>query len=54
VAEGLVQLDRKDDARALLEQLIADHPRSEAAKKARVRLAELSPKDAKKPPPKKK
>jgi len=55
VAEGLVQLDRKDDARGLLEQLIADHPRSEAAKKARVRLAELAPpKDAKKPPPRKK
>ena len=54
VAEGLVQLDRKDDARAVLEQLLADHPRSEAARKGKARLAELTPKDAKKAPPKKK
>lgn len=54
VAEGLIQLDRTNDARAVLEQLLADHPRSEAAKKGKVRLAELTPKDAKKAPPAKK
>ena len=54
VAEGLEQLDRKEDAKGVLEQLLADHPKSEAARKAKARLAELSPKDAKKAPPKKK
>jgi TolA-binding protein len=53
VAEGTVQLDRRDDARSLFEQVMSDYPKSEAAGKARARLAELFP--AKKPPqPKKK
>jgi TolA-binding protein len=51
----MVQLDRKEDARAFLEQVVAEHPKSEAAAKAKARLAELFPaKDAKKVPPKKK
>jgi TolA-binding protein len=54
VAEGLVQLDRRDDARAILEQVVAEHPKSEAGAKAKARLAELFPKDQKKPQPKKK
>jgi tol-pal system protein YbgF len=54
VAEGLVQLDRKEDARAVLEQLLSEHPRSEAARKGKARLAELTSRDAKKAPPKKK
>jgi TolA-binding protein len=53
VAEGMVQLERKEDARAFLEQVIADHPKTEAATKAKARLAELFP-PAKKPPAKKK
>lgn len=53
VAEGMVQLDRKDDARAFLEQVMADHPKTDAAAKAKARLAELFP-PAKKPAPKKK
>jgi TolA-binding protein len=48
----LVRLDRKDDARGVLEQLVAEHPRSDAARKARTRLAELS--QPKKAPVKKK
>jgi TolA-binding protein len=52
VAEGTVQLDRREDARSLFEQVMSDYPKSEAAGKARARLAELFP--AKKPPPPKK
>ncbi len=52
VADGMVQLDRKDDARAFLQQVIAEHPKTEAAAKARARLAELFPAPRKVPPKK--
>jgi len=53
VAEGMVQLERKEDARAFLEQVMAEHPKTEAATRAKARLAELFP-PGKKPPAKKK
>jgi TolA-binding protein len=53
VAEGMINLDRRDDARAFLEQIVAEHPHSEVAAKAKARLVELAP-PTKKPPPKKK
>jgi len=56
VAEGMVRLERKDDAKAFLEQVVSEYPKAEAAVKAKARLAELfpPPKDAHKPAPKKK
>ena len=56
VAEGMIRLERKDDARAFLEQVVSEYPKAEAAVKAKARLAELfpPPKDAHKPAPKKK
>jgi TolA-binding protein len=53
VAEGMVQLERREDARAFLEQIMAEHPRTEVAAKAKARLAELGG-PTKKPGPKKK
>jgi tol-pal system protein YbgF len=52
-AEAMLALDLKDDAKAILKELVARHPKTEAARKARARLAELSPAPPKKKPPKK-
>ncbi len=56
-AESMVNLDLRDDARAVLEQLVEKYPKSKAAGRAKVRLAELAPPPAaekRKPAPKKK
>ena len=50
-AESMLRLDMKDDARAVLEQLLQKYPKDDAAKRAKERLAELSPPP---PPPEKK
>ncbi len=50
-AESMVNLDMKDDARAILEQLVEKYPKSKAAARAKTRLAELAPPP---PPPEKK
>ncbi len=54
-AESMLNLDMKDDARAILEQLVEKYPKSKAAARARTRLAELAPPpvEKKKPAPKK-
>jgi tol-pal system protein YbgF len=54
-AEAMTALGLKEDARVIYEDVVARYPASTAAKKAKTRLAELSPKGAKKkaPPPKK-
>jgi TolA-binding protein len=48
-AESMLKLDMKDDARAVLEQLVEKYPKTKAAARAKERLAELAP-----PPPEKK
>lgn len=57
-AESMVKLEMKDDARAVLEQLVEKYPKSKAAARAKERLAELAPPpppaEKKKPAPKKK
>ena len=54
-ANAMVNLEMKDDARAVLEQLVEKYPKSKAAARAKERLAELAPPPAekKKPAPKK-
>ncbi len=42
LAEAMLQLDMKDDARAILGQVVEKYPKSAAAARARKRLAELS------------
>jgi TolA-binding protein len=42
-AESMLRLDMKDEARAVLGQLLERHPKAKAAAKAKERLAELSP-----------
>jgi tol-pal system protein YbgF len=56
-AESMLRLDMKDDATAVLEQLVQKYPKDDATKRAKERLKELSPPPApaaKKPAPKKK
>ena len=57
-AESMVNLDMKDDARSILDQLVEKYPKSKAAARAKTRLAELAPApppaEKKKPAPKKK
>jgi TolA-binding protein len=55
-ADAMVELGMKDEAKAVLGQLVEKYPKAPAASKAKKRLAELSPsKPASKPaPPKKK
>ncbi len=43
-AESMVILDLKDDARSIFSDLVARFPKTGAAKKAKARLRELSPK----------
>ncbi len=42
-AESMLKLDMKDDAKAVLQQLLAKYPKAKVAAKARQRLAELQP-----------
>jgi len=53
-AESMVKLDMKDDAKAVLHQLIAKYPKHKAVARAKERLAELQPPPAKKKPATKK
>ncbi|HET8541835.1 MAG TPA: tetratricopeptide repeat protein [Anaeromyxobacter sp.] len=61
-AEAMLRLDMKDDARAVLDQLVEKYPKSKAAGRAKDRLTELppppppppAPAEKKKPAPKKK
>ncbi len=48
--EAMLSLDLKDDARAILEDVVARYPKTSASKKAAARLAELQSKSAKKKP----
>jgi TolA-binding protein len=50
-AEAMVRLDMKDEAKALLQQVLAKYPKTGAASRAKAKLAELAP--AKKPASKK-
>ena len=54
-AESMLRLEMKDDAISVLRQLVDRYPKTDAAAKARARLAELAPpaKADKKPAPKK-
>lgn len=47
-ADSMVALGLRDDAKAIFEDVVARHPRSTAAQKARARLAELWPASPKK------
>ena len=47
-ADSMLKLEMKDDAKAVLQQLVAKYAKSKAAVRAKERLAELQP-----PPPKK-
>ncbi len=42
-AEAMLKLDLKDDARAVLKQLVEKYPKDKAAARAKERLAELAP-----------
>lgn len=55
-ADSMLKLEMRDDAKAVLEQLLSKYPKSKASAAARERIAELSPAPAsspKKPAPKK-
>ncbi len=43
VADSMLQLDMRDDARSMLEQVVEKYPKSSAAKTAREKLQALSP-----------
>lgn len=45
-AESMLQLEMKDEAQAVLEQLVQQYPKHKAAARAKARLAEIAP-----PPP---
>ncbi len=47
-AEAMIALDLKDDARAILEDVVSRYPKTTAAQKAKARLAELWPAHKKK------
>jgi TolA-binding protein len=49
----MLALDLKDDARAILEDVVARYPKTTAARKAASRLADLKKAPAKKAAPKK-
>jgi TolA-binding protein len=42
-AEAMIRLEMKDEAKALLEQVVAKYPRTGAATRAKAKLAELAP-----------
>lgn len=50
-AESMLRLEMKDDARAILEQLVEKYPKSKAASRAKERLVEVSASEKKKPAP---
>lgn len=50
-AEAMARLDMKDDARAVLQQLVQKYPKHKVAGRAKERLAELTPKAPPPPPP---
>jgi TolA-binding protein len=45
-AESMLHLEMKDEAQAVLEQLVQKYPKHKAAARAKARLAEIAP-----PPP---
>lgn len=47
-AESMIVLDLKDDAKAILEDVVSRHPKTSAAQRAKARLAELWPTHKKK------
>jgi tol-pal system protein YbgF len=49
-ADAMLRLEMKDDAISVLRQLVEKYPKSEAAAKAKARLAELVPPEKKAPP----
>lgn len=49
-ADAMLRLEMKDEAKAVLEQLLGRYPRSDAAKLAKERLSALAPAPAKKKP----
>jgi TolA-binding protein len=49
-ADAMLRLDMREEAKAVLEQLLDRHPRSDAAKMARERLSSLAPAPKKKTP----
>ena len=51
--ESMLALDLKDDARAILQDVVSRYPKTTAAKKASARLAEMSKNSKKKAPAKK-
>lgn len=51
--ESMLALDLKDDARAILQDVVTRYPKTTAAKKASARLAEMSKNSKKKAPAKK-
>jgi TolA-binding protein len=53
-AESMLRLEMKDDGISVLRQLVDRYPKSEAAAKARARLAELAPAAKPAKPPQKK
>ena len=53
-AEAMVRLEMRDDARAVLQQLVQKYPKHKAAGRAKERLAELAPKPPPPPPAEKK
>ncbi len=53
-ADSMLKLDLRDDARAVLEQLVQKYPKDKAAARAKERLAELAPPPAPPAAPQKK
>jgi TolA-binding protein len=51
-AESMLRLEMRDDAVSVLRQFVEKYPKSDAAAKARARLAELTPPEKKAPPQK--
>jgi TolA-binding protein len=52
-ADSMLRLDMRDDAVGILKQLVERYPKTDAAAKAKARLAELAPPPEKKAVPKK-
>jgi tol-pal system protein YbgF len=50
-ADSMLRLEMRDDAKAVLQQLVERYPKSGAAKDAKARLAELAPAPSKKRAP---
>jgi len=50
-AEAMLALEMKDDAKAVLDQLVERYPKAKAAARAKERLAEIAPPPPPPPPP---